>query len=105
MRIVIVGGGTTGWLVSFMLSKTRPQNEYINVSSSSIGIVGVGESTTGVFRNILTDPFYGLNEFEFVKETKATPKMGIHFKNWSKKGSSFVSPLEGSVTSGNFLGH
>lgn len=103
MRIVIVGGGTTGWLVSFMLSKTRPQNEYINVSSSSIGIVGVGESTTGVFRSILTDPFYELNEFEFVKETKATPKMGIHFKNWSGKGSSFVSPLEGSVTSGNFL--
>lgn len=103
MRIVIVGGGTTGWLVSFILSKTRPQNQYINVSSSSLGIIGVGEGTTGVFRSILTDPFYGINEFEFVKETKAMPKLGIHFKNWTEKGSSFISPLEGSVTSGNFL--
>jgi tryptophan halogenase len=103
MKIVIVGGGTTGWLTSFILSKTRPHNEYINVSSSSLGIIGVGEGTTGLFRSILTDSFYELNEYEFMKETKSLPKMGIRFKNWTGNSSSFISPIDGSVSSGNFL--
>lgn len=88
---------------SFILSKTRPQNRYVNVSSSSLGTIGVGEGTTGLFRSILTDPFYGLDEYEFMKETKALPKLGINFKNWTGDGSSFVSPLEGTVSSGNFI--
>ena len=61
MKIVIVGGGTAGWLTTFIMSKIRPKHEYINISSDEISTVGVGEGITGLFRSILSDPFYEIN--------------------------------------------
>lgn len=103
MKIVIVGGGTAGWITTFMLSKIRPNHEYINISSSKIPTVGVGEGVTGVFRRILTEPFFEINEFDFIKKANVIPKLGVKFNNWTSKGSSFFSPIEGTTTSGNFL--
>jgi len=103
MKIIIVGGGTAGWITTFMLSKIRPNHEYINISSSKIPTVGVGEGVTGVVRRILTEPFFEINEFDFIKKASVIPKLGIKFNNWSDKNKSFFSPIEGTYTSGRFL--
>lgn len=98
MNIVIVGGGTAGWLSAFILSKQRPEHTYTVVDSSKIGIIGVGESTTGMFRQYIMDPSYGTSEEEFMEETDATLKMGIYFKDWKDLGEEFYNPLQPSVT-------
>jgi hypothetical protein len=103
VNIIIVGGGTAGWLASFMLSKLQPNHSYTVIDSSKIGIIGVGESTTGHFRDVIVDPFFGTSEEEFIKETDATLKLGIYFKNWKKLGEDFYNPIDGSVTSKEFL--
>ena len=103
MKIVIVGGGTAGWLAAFMLSKLQPNHSYTVIDSSKVGIVGVGESTTGHFRDIIADPFFGTSEEEFIKETDATLKLGIYFKDWKNLGENFYNPIDGSVTSKEFL--
>lgn len=103
MKIIIVGGGTAGWLTTFVMSKIRPNHEYINISSSEIPTVGVGEGITGLFRRILTDPFFGINEFDFAKEAEIIPKLAIKFNNWSDNNASFYSPIEGTITSQNYL--
>jgi len=103
MNITIVGGGTAGWLAAFMLSKLQPNHSYTVIDSSKIGIVGVGESTTGHFKDIITDPFFGTSEEEFMRETDATLKLGIYFKDWKSLGEDFYNPIDGSVTAKEFL--
>lgn len=103
MNIVIVGGGTAGWLAAFMLSKLQPNHSYTVIDSSKIGIVGVGESTTGHFRDIIVDPFFGTSEEEFIKETDATLKLGIYFKDWKCLGEDFYNPIDGSATAKEFF--
>jgi len=103
MKIVIVGGGTAGWLAAFMLSKLQPEHSYTVIDSSKIGIIGVGESTTGQFRDIIVDPFFGTTEKEFMKETDATLKLGIYFKDWKYLGEDFYNPIDGSATAKEFL--
>ena len=48
MKIVVVGGGTAGWISTFFLAKL-PDVEVVNVSSKEIPIIGVGEGTTALF--------------------------------------------------------
>ena len=93
MKIVIVGGGTIGWLTTFVMSKIRPKHQYINITSSNIPTVGVGEGITGLFRRILTDPFYEINEYDFFMKTKSVPKLSIQFNGWNKDNKSFFHPL------------
>ena len=94
--ILIVGGGTAGWLAALMLSSEarrlkRPCNITV-VESSKIGTIGVGEGTTSVFRHILGH--LGLDEFEFMRETGATIKLGIRHKDWRKLGHHYDGPLD-----------
>ena len=51
MQIVIVGGGTAGWMTTFYLSHANPHHTYYNISSDEIPIIGVGEGTTAKFTN------------------------------------------------------
>ncbi len=62
------------------------------IESSKIPTIGVGEGTTAVFWNFLK--FLEIDEFEFVKETKATYKFGIRHKNWQTKGVSYEGPID-----------
>ena len=103
MKIVIVGGGTIGWLTTFVMSKIRPKHQYINVTSSNIPTIGVGEGITGLFRRILTDPFYEINEYDFFVKTKSVPKLSIKFDGWNKDDKSFFHPIEGTITSDKFV--
>jgi len=103
MKIVIVGGGTVGWLTTFVMSKIRPKHQYINITSSDIPTIGVGEGITGLFRRILTDPFYEIDEYDFFVKTKSVPKLSIKFDGWNSNNTSFFHPIEGTITSDKFI--
>lgn len=97
MNIVIVGGGTAGWLSALFLSKAHPENNYTVIESSKTGVIGTGEGSTAAFQGVLSSNFFdfGCNTSDFVKFTNATPKLGIKFKNWTEK--TFFSPIDGSI--------
>lgn len=103
MKIIIAGGGTAGWLAALMIDKLYPMHDVTIVESSVIGIVGAGEGSTGLLTSLIKGEFYdfGCNMMDFLKETGATIKYGIHHKDWHTIGESYFAPLNGSPTSGN----
>jgi len=95
-NIVIVSGGTAGWATAHhFINKTSTDTKITVVATKEIPIIGVGESTTGRFNNLinLKNNITGLNEEEFLKETSSTFKLGIKHTDWYKKGESFYSPI------------
>ena len=97
MKFVIVGGGISGWLSALIFSHKQPNHEYVVVESLDINTIGVGEGTTGLFVETIEE-LPDINVAEFLRETKATPKIGIEFNNWSGKGSTFFNPIDGTPT-------
>lgn len=99
MKIVIVGGGTAGWLVSLYLAVQRPQHDYTTIDSSEIPTVGVGEAVTGKFVNMLEE--CGVDLYDFMINTHSLPKHGIRFTNWLSTPGYYDSPVEYSVSHKN----
>jgi tryptophan halogenase len=88
-NVVIVGGGTAGWISAAALSKLLGRVVNITlIESDAIGTVGVGEAT--IPQIIRLNGILGLDEKEFLRETKATFKLGIEFSNWGQKGDSYL---------------
>ena len=101
MKIVIVGGGTAGWVSALIASARHPKHNITVIESSKIGFVGVGESTTGLFTGILINVVtnFGCDQNEFIKETGATLKYAIKHKGWTNNiDDYYIGPIDGTTT-------
>jgi tryptophan halogenase len=104
-NIVILGGGAAGWITAALLAKRidRHQTRITLVESDQIGIIGVGEATVPLLAQ--TNALLGIDEFDFVRSTKGTFKLGIEFCDWGVAGnrhfhafSDYGHPVEGIST-------
>jgi tryptophan halogenase len=88
-RVVIVGGGTAGWMAAAVLSRAMGASLDIEVvESDAVGTVGVGESTIPQIRNV--NHFLGIDEDAMLRATGATFKLAIQFNDWVRPGHSYL---------------
>lgn len=92
-RIIILGGGTAGWMTAAALARYLPKNRFSIqlVESAQIGTVGVGEATIPHLRQF--NQWIGLNEAEFLQATGASYKLAIRFRGWGTSDSDYYHPF------------
>ncbi|HKI01978.1 MAG TPA: tryptophan halogenase family protein [Thermoanaerobaculia bacterium] len=90
--IVIVGGGSAGWMTASHLKKALPGIDVTLIESANIKTVGVGEATFSTIK--LFFDFLGLDESEWMPHCNAAYKLGIKFSNWRSDGSHFYHPFQ-----------
>lgn len=88
-QILIVGGGSSGWMAAALFAQLFQGLYKIRVvESDEIGTVGVGEATIPAIKRY--NELLNLDEAEFMQTTQGTFKLGIQFNDWLNIGSSYI---------------
>ncbi len=91
-RIVVVGGGSAGWMSASTFAGFYPEKQITVIESPDIPIIGVGESTIGGIKQWMNA--LGIKEEEFMKDTDASYKLSIKFRNfYSTEDKGFHYPF------------
>ena len=86
-KIIVLGGGSAGWLTSLLVREFYPAFDITLVESEEIGILGAGEGTVPHFLELID--FLRIPVSALVRECSATIKIGIKFSNWNGDGTSY----------------
>jgi tryptophan halogenase len=100
-KIIIVGGGSAGWMTAAALIKTFPEKEITLIESPSVPIIGVGESTLAGIKRFCR--YLEIDEKDFIKHTDASVKLSIKFTDFYEKNHGhfhypFGSPYFNNIT-------
>ena len=93
LKVVIVGGGTAGWMCAAGFSRLLDPAAYeiTLVESDEIATVGVGEATLPHIKTY--NDMLGIDEAQFLRETQGTIKLGIEFRDWNQAGDRYIHPF------------
>ena len=98
-KIIIIGGGSAGWMTATTLIKRFPKKNISLIESPNIPTIGVGESTIAGIRG--WQAMVGIQDVDFIKASDATYKLSIKFTDFYKKGEAFHYPFGDPVVEGN----
>ena len=97
MQLVVIGGGTAGWITALMLREMLPALTVTLIASKELGILGAGEGVTPHFIGQFLDEV-NIPVSEVFKHAGATLKHGVKFTNWNGDGGHYFHPFDDAVT-------